>query len=431
MQQCTPDGYPLATAKRNNSEWRRVKPKLIHGLRRNLIALLLVVAIGAAMIHVVTEWRRSQLGAGMPAGTVALTSPSPAAAPTPSALQEAISLQNDLGAVLVVSQAGTTISPTLQQLLVKGRVGGVLLYAPNFKTAAGLKAWTDRLQVLASAACLDHPILVMIDEEGGQVNQVRAPFMAPSQQSAGGGGAANVRALERRAAAGLRQLGVGLDLAPVADVRTNPKDLVIGDRSFGANPANVAPLVAAAVNGLHDGGVGATLKHFPGLGGAAGDPHVAIPTDNESAAQWARVQMPAFKAGIDAGADAVMTTAVYVPGLGAGHTPAMFSAPVINRLRTQLGFQGVVVTDSLSMGGISARYSLPQAAVLALAAGNDLILLGNGDPQYEGKAMSAIQLAVTQGRLDRQKLHQAALRVNLLRDKWGLPLTPCVQIPAA
>ena len=255
--------------------------------------------------------------------------------------------------------------------------------------------------------------------------------MAPSQQSAGGGGPAHVHALEQRAAAGLRQLGVGLDLAPVADVRTNSKDLVIGDRSFGANPQSVAPLVAAAVQGLHDGGVGATLKHFPGLGGAAGDPHVAIPTDNETAAQWARVQMPAFKAGIDAGADAVMTTAVYVPGLGAGHTPAMFSAPVVSRLRTQLGFKGVIMSDSLSMGGVIAHYSLPQAAVLALSAGNDLILLSNGDPLYEGKAMSAIQLAVMSGRIDRQELHESALRVNQLRDKWGLPLTPCVRTPAA
>jgi len=403
----------------------------MHGLRRNLIALIVIVAIVAAVIHVVTDWRRGQLQAGTPAGTVVLTSPHPATTPTPNALNDAVSLQNDLGAVLVVSQFGTTISPTLQQLLVKGRVGGVLLFAPNFKNAAGLRAWTTRLQALASAACLDHPILVMLDEEGGQVNQVRAPFMAPSQLTAGGSGAANVRALERRAAAGLRQLGVGLDLAPVADVRTNSKDLVIGDRSFGSSSAKVAPLVAAAVTGLHDGGVGATLKHFPGLGGAAGDPHVAIPTDNETAAQWARVQMPAFKAGIDAGADAVMTTAVYVPGLGAGHTPAMFSAPVVSRLRTQLGFQGVIMSDSLSMGGVIAQYSLPQAAVLALSAGNDLILLSNGDPLYEGKAMSAIQLAVMSGRIDRHKLHESALRVNQLRDKWGLPLTPCVRTPAA
>jgi beta-N-acetylhexosaminidase len=183
--------------------------------------------------------------------------------------------------------------------------------------------------------------------------------------------------------------------------------------------------------GLHDGGVGATLKHFPGLGGATGDPHVAIPTDYETVAQWARVQMPAFKAGILAGADAVMTTAVYVPGLGAGHTPAMFSAPVVGRLRTQLDFHGVIVTDSLGMGGIRAHYSLPQAAVLALQAGNDLVMLGYGDPASESKAMSAIQVAVKSGRIDRNQLHESAMRVNRLRDKWGLPLTPCSANPPA
>src|SRR5437870_13560865 len=180
-----------------------------------------------------------------------------------------------------------------------------------------------------------------------------------------------VRELERIDGAGLRTAGIDLNLAPVADVRTNPLDGVIGDRSFGSDPTVVAPLVGAAVQGLHDGGVGATVKHFPGLGGAAGDPHVAIPTDPESEAQWEAVQMPAFQAGIAAGADAVMVTSVYVPGLGGGSMPAMFSVPVVGKLRTQLGFEGVTVSDSLSMGGIVTRWSLPDAAVMALAAGND------------------------------------------------------------
>ncbi len=388
------------------------------GLRRNLLALILVVAVigGATLIA------RSRDGEPRPLlthGKVALVSPTPGVSPT------ATTLQDDIGSVLVVSQSGTVMSPTLRSMLISGRVGGVLLFASNFRNAAGLRAWSEQLRALAASACLAHPILLMVDEEGGRVNQVQAAFAAPSQLIAGVGGPARVRALERVSAAGLRQLGVGLDLAPVADVRTNPNDLVIGDRSFGSSSSAVAPLVAAAVKGLHDGGVGATLKHFPGLGGAAGDPHVAIPTDNETEAQWTRVQMPAFKAGISAGADAVMTTAVYVPGLGAGHTPAMFSAPVVSRLRTQLGFQGVIITDSVSMGGIGARYSLPQATLLALAAGNDLVLLSNGDPNYEKSAMAAVRAAALSGRLNRNQLHDSAMRVNLLRDRWGLPFTHC------
>jgi beta-N-acetylhexosaminidase len=109
----------------------------------------------------------------------------------------------------------------------------------------------------------------------------------------------------------------------------------------------------------------------------------------------------------------------------------MFSATVVNRLRTQLGFEGVIMTDSLSMGGIGARYSLPQATVLALAAGNDLALLSNGDPNYERAAMSAVQAAIRSGRLDRAKLHESALRVNRLRDKWGAAVPSCPSTPTA
>jgi beta-N-acetylhexosaminidase len=356
-----------------------------------------------------------------PASPPAWVSPVPVSASVP----ELGSLQEDIGSVLVVSWRGTEISPAVRSLLDDGRVGGVLLYASNFSDPAGLKALTDSLQALASSACLDHPILVMLDQEGGQVSRVQADFTPPSELAVGAGGADHVRAVERASGWGLHQLGVGLNLAPVADVRTNPRDRVILDRSFGSSPSRVAPLVGAAVQGLHDGGVGATLKHFPGLGGAAGDPHLAIPTDTESEAQWESVQMPAFAAGIAAGADAVMTTAVYVPGLGGGSTPAMFSAPVVGRLRTQLGFGGVIVSDALNMGGVVDRYSLSDAAVLALAAGNDMVLLGSADPASEADAMAAVRAAVLSGRLDRAALHESAMRVNRLRDRWGRRFIHC------
>ncbi len=142
------------------------------------------------------------------------------------------------------------------------------------------------------------------------------------------------------------------------------------------------------------------------------------------------MQLPGFQAGIAAGADAVMVTAVYVPGLGSGDMPAMFSSAVVGRLRTQLGFGGVIVTDSLSMGGITARWPLPAAVVLALAAGNDMLLLGNGDPSYEAEAIAAVRAAVASGRLDRTRLHESAVRVNALRDRWGHRPIPC-RTPAA
>jgi beta-N-acetylhexosaminidase len=108
----------------------------------------------------------------------------------------------------------------------------------------------------------------------------------------------------------------------------------------------------------------------------------------------------------------------------------MFSSAVIGRLRTQLGFSGVIVTDSLSMGGIGARWSLPDAAVLAMEAGNDMLLLGNGDTAYEASAVDAVRAAVLSGRLDRARLHESAVRVNALRDRWGHRVIPC-RTPAA
>jgi len=358
------------------------------------------------------------------ASSVASPTPSQVLSPSPSAAPW--DLDADIGSVIVLSWEGKYGWSIVAPLITKYKIGGVLLFTPNFGgTPAGVRQWSDRLHVLAQGQCQAHPILVMLDEEGGEVANVKAKFAPPWPSVMARSGAARVRELERINGAGLRAAGVDLNLAPVADVRTNPYDDVIGDRSFGSSPSVVAPLVAAAVQGLHDGGVGATVKHWPGLGGAAGNPHVAIPTDPESEATWARVQLPGFKAGIAAGADVVMVTSVYVPGLGAGKTPAVFSSSVIGRLRTPLGFEGVIMSDSLSMYGIGVKWSLPQAAVMALAAGNDMILLSNGDPTYEVQAIKAVKAAVLSGRLDRARLHESAMRANALRDRWGRSLEPC------
>jgi beta-N-acetylhexosaminidase len=354
--------------------------------------------------------------------TFAVASPSPIPpSPTP-----AWDLDADIGAVMVFSWRASIEWGVVEPLLVRDHVGGVLLFTPNFAgNPSDLKVWTDRFNALATSTCLGHPLLTMLDQEGGLVSNVKAPWAPPWPREMAMGGPDNVRALERANGEGLAAAGVGLNLAPVADVRTNPQDGIIGDRSFGSSPGVVAPSVAAAVQGLHDGGVGATVKHFPGLGGAAGDPHVAIPTDPESEARWRSLQMPGFKAGIDTGADAVMVTAVYTPGLGSGSTPAVFSPAIIKRLRGELGFRGVIVTDSLSMWGIGQKWPLASAAVMAVAAGNDMILLGNGDPYQEDAAVAAVRAAVLDGRLDRTRLHESAIRVNALRDRWGHASPSC------
>src|SRR3989454_3097763 len=274
--------------------------------------------------------------------TAAVTYPSPSFHPRESPTAKPWDLDADIGAVMVVSWRGAVPFSDVRPLLINDQIGGVLLFTPNFGgNPTSLKELSDRLLALASSQCLEHPILVMLDEEGGEVANVKASFAPPWPSVMAAGGPEHVRELERINAAGLRAAGVGLNLAPVADVRTNPRDEIIGAGAFGSNTAVVAPLVGAAVQGLHDGGVGATVKHFPGLGGQAGDPHVAIPTDPESESTWRAVQLPAFQAGIAAGADAVMVTASYGQGLGGGSTPAIFAPSVGCHLRSSpQGFRG-------------------------------------------------------------------------------------------
>ncbi|HYM49226.1 MAG TPA: glycoside hydrolase family 3 N-terminal domain-containing protein [Candidatus Limnocylindrales bacterium] len=331
-----------------------------------------------------------------------------------------LSLETAVGAMIGVSFFGPQITPGLRHLILDDKVGTVLIFADNFSDAASLQRLTADLHALGREAGLPAPLMVAVDEEGGRVMRIHdgvAPLA--SEYQVGLNGPQAVRAAVAATAAGMRAQGIALDLAPVADLRTNPADAVIGDRSFGGDAARVGPLVAAAVGGLHDGGVAATLKHFPGLGGAAGDPHSAIPTDPESLAQWGQTQAQSFAAGIAAGADAVMTTSVYVPGLDPSGSPALFSAPVVQTLlRQRLDFAGVIVTDSLGMGGIAALYSLQDAVLASVRAGNDLVLLGSGDPDAQHAAIAGLRAAVERGVISITQVRASAARVITMSRRY-------------
>jgi beta-N-acetylhexosaminidase len=405
------------------------------GLRRRIVAhAILVIALVVAAIP-------ATLGphASRSAGLVGQKSPSPAATPLPSPSapveEQPALLPVDVavGQMMAASFGGPTITDGLRHLILDEKVGTVLVFGDNFTDAASLARLTADLQALGRQAGLPAPLLVTLDEEGGRVMRV-TDGVAPlaSEQELGGRGPQGVHDAVAATAAGLHRLGVQLDLAPVADLRTNPADAVIGDRSFGGNAAVVGPLVAAAVGGLHDGGVAATLKHFPGLGGAAGDPHAAIPSDGESLDQWAATQARSFQAGIDAGADAVMTTAVVVPGLDPNGTPALFShAVVTGLLRDRLHFDGVIVTDGLGMGGITTLYSLPDATVAAVRAGNDLVLLNSADAAYQASAIEAVKQQVRGGTIAMDQVQASAARVIALRARWPVWVPSLQDLSAA
>jgi len=240
--------------------------------------MLLLVAALPAVLGPGSARPLTQVARPAPSATPSvIPTPTPAPVPTPTPPPDfrpaPLTLDMAVGQMMAASFGGPTITDGLRRLILDEKVGTVLIFGDNFTDAASLRRLTTELQRLGRDAGLPAPLLIAVDEEGGRVMRIHDGVAAlPSELELGSRGPLAVRQAVADNASGLHALGIQLNLAPVADVRTNSGDQIILDRSFGANPALVAPLVGAAVQGLHDGGVGATLKHFPGLGGAAGDP---------------------------------------------------------------------------------------------------------------------------------------------------------------
>jgi len=314
-------------------------------------------------------------------------------------------------AILIPPFHGTTPPPWILQALERG-LAGVTLFGRNVVgDTAALSA------ALRSEAAVE-PVIA-IDEEGGDVTRVAYAEGSPYPGNAALGVVDDV-ALTRDvyAAIGgdLARLGINLNLAPCADVLVPGGSAVVGTRSFGSDPDLVARHVTAAVAGLQDAGVAACAKHFPGHGSTAADSHLTLATVSGTLAELRARDLPPFVAAIAAGSLAVMPGHLRVPEL-TGDLPATFSsAAVIGLLRGELGFDGVVISDGLEMQAASGVHGIPAAAVLAVAAGIDLLCLGRDTDEAMYHAVrSALTDAVATGRLPGDRLAEAADRVATLR----------------
>ncbi|MEU7615991.1 glycoside hydrolase family 3 N-terminal domain-containing protein [Micromonospora rifamycinica] len=297
--------------------------------------------------------------------------------------------------------------------LVADGLAGHTLFGTNVHDPARLAASTAALRAARS------DVLVAIDEEGGDVTRLAHATGSPYPGNAALG-AVDDTALTRRihAAIGaeLAAVGVTVDLAPTVDVNTADDNPVIGTRAFGADPARVAAHSAAAVTGLQSVGVAACAKHFPGHGATVADSHHELPTVDAGPALLRERDLPPFAAAVDAGVRAIMTAHIRVPAL-TGDGPATFSrAVLVDLLRGEYGFTGVVVTDALEMKGAAvAAGGIGSAAVRALAAGADLLCLGaRVDAALVERVVAEIVGAIGDGRLDRGRVEQAADRAAAL-----------------
>ncbi|GGV11723.1 beta-N-acetylhexosaminidase [Streptomyces griseoflavus] len=310
---------------------------------------------------------------------------------------------------------------TAAELLAKYRVGGIIYFAWAHNTRAPhqIADLSNGIQKASLGLPRGLPVLISTDQEHGIVARVGEPAtLFPAAMAVGAGGSrSDARALGRIAGAELRAMGIRQNYSPVADVNVNPANPVIGVRSFGSDPEAVAGLVAAEVKGYESSRVASTAKHFPGHGDTVDDSHAKLPYIHHTRAQWEELDAPPFRAAIAAGIDSIMTAHIVVPALDDSEDPATLSRPILTGiLREELGYDGVVVTDSLGMEGVRTKYGDDRVPVLALEAGVDQLL----NPPSLDVAWNAVLDAVRGGELTEERLDESILRVLRLKARLGL-----------
>lgn len=347
----------------------------------------------------------------------------------PSAGVAELSLRAQIGQMLLVGFHGLNVEdghPILEDI-ARRHLGGVVLFDYDGATRSYRRNIASPAQVRKLVADLQQaaprPLLVAIDQEGGQVARLKVRHGFPPTVAAQAlGGANDVQRTRREAAAiaeTLAQLGINLNLAPVVDLDVNPDNPVIGGlgRSFGADPQLVANQARTFIEAHHGVGVLCSLKHFPGHGSSATDSHLGLPDVSRS---WTEQELRPFAVLIDAGVvDAVMTGHLFNDRLDPKQ-PATLSSKVINGvLRGQLGYQGVVISDDLQMGAISERHGLEEALELAIAAGVDLLLIADPAPGAVARAIDHIARRVAEGGISPERIEASWQRIRRLKQRLG------------
>lgn len=324
-------------------------------------------------------------------------------------------LQRRIGQLVVAGFAGFTLPVELRALAREFDLGGVILFGRNVEAPLQVAEIAYEVKQLSAV-----PPWVSVDQEGGRVQRLRAPFTEwPPAAALGRRGDAELTARFGRALAReLRSVGVTLDYAPVLDVLTNAANPVIGDRALSEDPGEVARLGAVLVRALQAEGVAACGKHFPGHGDTNLDSHLELPVVEHEPARLREVELRPFRAAIEAGAAAIMTAHVRYPALDEAAPATLSRAVVTGLLRGELACDGLVVTDDLAMGAIAKHRTQAAAAVEAVGAGCDLVLLCEPDPAAQAAVIEGLIHAVEEGALAGRRVEEALGRQRRVRERF-------------
>jgi len=316
---------------------------------------------------------------------------------------------------------GTTLTAQVRDLLPGFPVGGVIFFSRNYsgkeqirKLCAGLQEWNARMHPGSP------PLFLGVDQEGGRVRRFGPPFSVAPPNRAWGKIDDPQKTEQGAMAVGgeLRDAGININFAPVLDVDVNPDNPVIGDRSYGSDPALVARHGKAAIRGYRKAGVFPVGKHFPGHGRTSLDSHISLPHVNISMEQLKEVELVPFAGAIQEGLGMIMSAHVVYKGIDPAY-PATFSSRILTGLlRQEMGYDGLVLTDDMEMGAVTGSYDFPEACLMAVEAGADILLICHNQEKQE-TACRAVYDAVKQGRIAEKRIDQSLERV--MAQKKSLP----------
>jgi beta-N-acetylhexosaminidase len=325
-------------------------------------------------------------------------------------------LRHEIGQLLVAGFNGTTVPTELRALAREFSLAGLILFKRNVEDP-------EQVAELARSSAELTPDVrpwVSVDQEGGRVARLKRPFTEwPPALTLGRSARPDLaRRFARALAAELAAVGITLDFAPVLDILTNPANPVIGDRALAARAELVSELGSAIIDELQQAGIAACGKHFPGLGEVALDPHFDLPLVEHAPDRLRAVEFEPFRAAVAAGVASMMTAHVLVPALDE-NVPATMSARIIAPLlRMELGFDGVIFTDDMEMKAVAARWPVPEACVLAIAAGCDAVLICSGDHDLQHAALEALVHAVEEERLPFARVEDALVRQRRMKERF-------------
>lgn len=354
------------------------------------------------------------------------TEPEPAPDPNLEKAQaylETLTLEQKVGQMIFATPdsltgvGGADIAGTMtRDALERYPVGGVVYFSQNIRSESQIVEMVKKTQEYAGI-----PMFMGVDEEGGRVSRLSrvgvTDTLDPMATYGAAGDVEAVKSLGQSLGAQLLVAGFNLDFAPVADVITNEENTEIGDRSFSKDPQVAAKMVAAMTQGLQDSGVSACLKHFPGHGSTSADSHTGASLSNRTLDELRATELIPFKAGIEADVGMVMISHMSLPQVTGEEIPCDLSYEVVTELlRQELGYEGVIITDSHEMASITAYYGCAEAAIKAIAAGCDIVLM----PKSISEAYNGILNAIKDGTLTEERINESVLRILALKYELGI-----------